>query len=359
MNVFKTFLETFSDYSSFKIELAKKNLIINEDTVENLAIIKLTSDSDLEDPIVNQSKGVIINMVTLKIVAPFVQIPINISETLLNTNGISLVTAAHDGVLIRVYHHDDLWKFSTNRMIFPSRGWNGSRTFADMFSELDSNIDYSTLNQSLCYYYIMEHPDNFNIVKHTTPSLTLIRTINIDTLEIVEIAAEIANFKNIDEIRKGLETAKIGYMVKDKCGNLFRFETSEFMRATKLKNNQSDPRFRWTELRKDDELVAEYLKFFPSCASDFEAMEKRYVSLAKLLHRQYINRFGSHIYTKHHSRHVSTITGLHDLYLSRCERVITSPNITLDDVYNILNDMPNKQLFYLMNPNNVPSTSAC
>ena len=363
------------DLDKFNAELRKRHMSIIQD--DGLILIKLDrTKSDLSDPVVRHAKGVILDAITLKLVAPFVQIPLDVDDddvlASLSSSGIQSVSPAYDGTLIRVYNHNGEWKFSTTGMIYPDRGWGGNRTFADMFSELDETIDYAALDESSCYYYMMRHPGNYNVVKHSSPELVLVRTINCNTLEIVDVDIDV----DVSDVSDSLESitsiirkidlchkpgpilvGEVGLMVKDNDGNMYRFETDCYKEANEIKMNQPDPRYRYLELRNDQDQIDTYLTFFPDQKDAFDLMQKKFNDLATCLFNQYINHYAKRNKVVFHSRHVSFIKEIHELYLQRYSCGECDPRISKNDVASLLNEQEVRRLFYLINPNNVPSSS--
>ena len=357
------------DHVKFNAELSSRHMSTVHD--DGLILIKLDRTmSDLTDPVVRQAKGVILDASTLELVAPFVQIPLDVEDndvlTGLISYGIQSVTPAYDGVLFRVYNHNESWKFSTTGMIYPNRGWSGTRTFADMFSELDETIDYTKLDESSCYYYMMRHPANHNVIKHSKPELILVRTINRETLKIDDHNSIDGTWTNLESISSYIEKinsshepgpilpGKVGLMVKDNDGNMYRFETDCYKEANTIKSNQPDPRYRYLELRNNKDQLDKYLSFFPDHKESFDLMEKKFDDLATLLLRQYTDRYVKHLIVIHHSRHVSFIREIHSLYL---HNTLDTPYIKRDDIVSLLNKQQVRKLFYLINPNNIPTTT--
>ena len=145
-------------FDQLKDELPSHIIIKQEKNTPNLFMLKHSYDAPLNN-MTQSTKGMIVNIKDLTIVAPAVPIPIETDSNdsndstlkqIVDAGGIETIQKAVDGVLFRIYHHGDQWHFSTNGMIYPDKGWRGPRTFADIFAEATDSIDFNVLNKELC-----------------------------------------------------------------------------------------------------------------------------------------------------------------------------------------------------------------
>ncbi len=346
--------------SDLQTYFSKLHLFVQKDKKSDLAIVKFSPESNMSNEETCNSKGIIFDTVTNTIVAPNVIMPIDDSVEQLKKEGVKKITQAHDGVLFRVYYYQGTWRFSTSGMINPTKGWGSQRSFSDLFGELTHMIDYKTLDTKLCYYYIMFHPENHNVVKYSTSSLLLLEVV--DPISGERVSKETSLELTLDEILKNvsdhdviraLGIDDVGYVVESVAGNFFRFETKSFINARKLKTNCPKPKFSWTTILHDKEKRERFLSFFPSDESDFIWMDNRFNALVHLIFVHYIEYYVKRNYIVHHSRHVKTLKNLHILYLNRLNDNVPDPKITETFIRNYLLNLNQKELYYLMNPENV------
>lgn len=375
-------------FDELSLSLSETGIYLREEPSSDLVMFRhqqsarSTPDSDL----LNSTKGLIISKKTMEVVAPHVPIPIDLESEM----GAALAAEAlkaprsvqeiYDGVMFRIYHHNDSWHCSTNGMVKPNKGWNGKRTFMDMMSECD--LDYSLLHKDYCYYVVMIHPDHHNVVKYSEKKLILTQLMHRTSTgawEEVEINLELGDsnlkdptvkFKADEPFLESPEMTAagvkpepvsfVGYLVIDKEGRRFRFESENYKKAKSLRGNNPDPKKLWVNLRKEPERLEVYLAYFPEVRDEFALMSRKFDDLVKTFFSQYGMRFKQRKYVVHHSRHVKSLNELHQVYVRRREAGMDNEaaRITEDDVREFLNTKPDAELFYLINPYNVPTSYA-
>jgi len=372
----------------------KEFFIKSEDDLSILKLPKNVSGSDLS-AYQRAFKSMIFNNKTMNMVAPAVSIPIetegdeNLERAMMQIDdkGLQHIQSLHDGVMFRFYFHNDEWKFSTNGMITPTRGWNGNRSFQELMFDATDNFPFDKLDRSCCYYIILVHPEHHNVVKYCETELYLQDIYNLQTEKFLTLAqinnhleqingengalfinalstvdSELKELLNSDQMTKIVEIPvtpdRIGYLVTDNEGNKYRFESAHFQIAKKFRANQPDKRKIWVNLRNSQVDQEVYLAFYPDDAEVFTDMKTKFNALIKRFFQEYGNRFKLKQNVIHHSRHVKAINGLHAIYEQRRAEGLSNDkaSITKDDIYKYLNQMEDRQVFYLINPDNVPPT---
>lgn len=314
------------------------------------------------------------------------------STILVETDTIAYIQSLYDGVMFRIYYHSGSWHCSTNGMVYPARGWHGDRSFIDLFTEVTSGFDTNeVLNPSLCYYVVIVHPDHHNVVKHHESAMYLTQAISIeDHIELTcdELREEAARINDeskrewfkfdghqlkvpsgtavegigglsFDSITKGPMTGSIGFSVVLKDGNRYRYESAKFRLARALRGNVADVRRNFCSMKKFSPVATSiYLDLFPEDKRMFTDMQKKLDSLVELFFVQYGKRFKCKEYVVHHSRHVKSISQLHEIYNARrsAGQNNDTARITRVDVLNFLLSKDSAELFYLINPDGLPST---
>lgn len=379
-------------YTQLKEALEGHNLVCKENKSDNRTIIKHHTTTELLD--LSNLKGVIFDRETMTQITPAVPVPVEVTcenrdQVLeqLKTQEVSHYYHLVDGVMFRFYWYNDQWCFSTNGMITANRGWRGNQTFIELLQQTLSQPTYVTLLDELdkqyCYYFILTHPQHHNVVAYSESTLTLTRIVRQDTfslLTLTEMQEAIKDLTSISSpwlttedvepligspemlvaVERPVTPDSVGYQVVTVTGQIYRFESASFMAAKKLRGNIADIRQIWIQknVRDNSECQDRYLRYYPSDQHIFTDMASRFNRLVRTFYSQYGRRFKQSKRVSHHSRHVKSMNQLHQIYKDRraSGKANNTAHITEADVHNFLNSKPDKELFYLINPNNVPST---
>jgi len=210
-----------------------------------------------------------------------------------------------EGTLIRVYHYQDKWIYSTKRCINSKRSkWLSSTSFHEMFEEAlakecgDIPI-WDRLEKRNCYSFVMCHPKNNIVVNYDDMKLYHIGTRNMDTLlEIeVDIGIDKVPYKRVEsttlECLKELETTNEltteGYMLIDSNYRRQKFSSKIFKRAREVWGNTNDRFFRYLEIRHaGPKIMQEYLTYFPQDREKFAEYELKVIELSQHILHHYL-----------------------------------------------------------------------
>lgn len=95
-----------------------------------------------------------------------------------------------DGTVIRLFFHNDEWNVATRNHTDAGKcRWNSTRTFRELWNEcLEKYEDFHTdlLDTSMTYMFVIQHPDNEQIIKVETPVIYLIDVYDNTTLTRLE-----------------------------------------------------------------------------------------------------------------------------------------------------------------------------
>jgi len=288
------------------------NLKIKEDVnIDNLVIICNTDKSDFNLKIVNECNGLILDKNTLKIVCYTFDKCSNSLEipNIFDFNNLYIENSI-EGTLVRLYYFNNNWALSTKKCIDASKAsWISNKSFYELFNECintESNkINQENLNKNYCYSFIIVHPENSIVInyKNRYPELYHISTRNMETLE--EIDVDIGIKKNYKMIVERHETEKIienvmnsrdllyeGIIFIDIHYRRWKIKTPIFNRARELWGNTNNRLFRYIELRKDSNMLHEYLLYFPHDNTLFYEYENRLKNLSHDILKYYS---GKHI----------------------------------------------------------------
>lgn len=279
------------NFENLKSVLEKEpfNLKIKEDNnYPTLFLIHNQDNSNFNNKIVNECNGIILDKNTLKIVcytfdkcSDEQNIPDNLDKNKL------FLEYAIEGSLIRLYYYDNKWILSTKRCIDASKSkWLSDKNFVELFNECLGNINMN-IDTNYCYSFIISHPENNIFSKNNTPKLYHISTRNMNNLEEVNmnigvpvldreiISQNVEEF--VQEVINGTtnntNTFFEGYVFIDSNYNRWKFQKPYFKKVRTLWGNNNNRFFRYLELRKDVNLLQEYLTYFPSDKNNFLSYE--------------------------------------------------------------------------------------
>jgi hypothetical protein len=300
-----------SNYDILKnaLESEPYNLKIKEDNnYPSLFLIHNMENSNKELDIVRECNGIILDKNNFKIVCyTFNKLSdeIDIPEYLNKDN--LYIENAIEGTLVRYFNYNEKWILSTKKCIDASKSrWVSTKTFHELFEDclFVKNIENITnLNPNYCYSFIITHPDNNIVVKYTEPVLYHISTRDMVTMSEIEVNIDIVksirtlipkdNIKDI--IQNVMITRQLcyeGVIFIDSNYNRWKFKSPYFNRAREIWGNTNNRLFRYIELRKDVNLLDEYLMYFPNDQSIFSNYEYR----IKILCSQILSIYtGKHI----------------------------------------------------------------
>jgi hypothetical protein len=286
------------------------NLKIKEDAnINNLFVIHNTDKSDFNLKIVNECNGLILDKNSLKIIcytfdkcSNSLEIPTNIDFNNL------YIENAIEGTLVRLYYANDNWLLSTKKCIDSSKAsWISSKSFHQMFNEclntLPNNIEHDKLNKNYCYSFIIIHPENNIVVKYQYPILYHISTRDMKSFEEIDVDIGVEKMfrtkvepNQIQDIIENLMNTRElfyeGIIFIDTKFRRWKIRTPIFNRARELWGNTNSRLFRYIELRKDSNMLDEYLIYFPADRNIFTEYENKLKNLSHDILKYYS---GKHI----------------------------------------------------------------
>jgi hypothetical protein len=281
------------------------NLKIKEDVnFPTLFLIYNGDNSNKDLAIVNECNGIILDKNTFQIVcysfnkcSEQITIPDNLDKNNL------YIENAIEGTLVRYFNYNGTWILSTKKCIDASKSrWISTKSFYQLFEEclLGKNI-IEILNPNYCYSFIITHPENNIVVNYIEPFLYHICTRDMITMN--EIEEDIGIFKltktlitkdKIDDIIQNIIITKQlcfeGLIFIDINYNRWKIRNPYFKRAREVWGNTNNRLFRFIELRKDIDLLYEYLTYFPKDQDIFNSFEYSIKELASYILSIYIRK---------------------------------------------------------------------
>lgn len=91
---------------------------------------------------------------------------------------------AGDGTLVRLFFYEGQWLKATNFSLNLTKinpALSQTKSFETMFAEaaISDSLDYSLLDVSRVYFFLLEHPDNIIIIQHKKPKLVFVGSVKV------------------------------------------------------------------------------------------------------------------------------------------------------------------------------------
>lgn len=181
-----------------------------------------------------------------------------------------VVQDCQEGTLITVFYYGKKWYVTTRRCLDARESnWVEDMSHYDMFMEaIQGKFSLEDLDENNCYFFVLIHSKNSNIIKHNIIDVIHIETQKKYTHEIVDevikskeplTRPKIYEFRSLQEVNKSLEKKNIlqeekkivndeGYILRyyhDKTMKgdytLLKKQTRVYQNLRKIKPNNSNP----------------------------------------------------------------------------------------------------------------------
>jgi hypothetical protein len=184
-----------------------------------------------------------------------------------------------DGVLIGQYYNGGEWKIHTRSTLGANcRYYSNEKTFAMMFEEAKTADHESKLDISMCYSFILQHPENRIVSSVTSPKIYLVDAYkinddnsvsNVDMSTIDLRKPNSFTFENWNALSTKLTEWNIlykhnfqGFVMTSENNDRWKVRTSEYKRVRMIRQNTPRRDYIWlTEWSKGH--LRQYLKCYP------------------------------------------------------------------------------------------------
>ena len=302
------------NYETLKsvLESETYKLKIKEDSnYPELFLIHTQDNSEYNIPLVNECNGIILEKNTFKIVCYTFNKCSDSTDLQVIGQNIDLnnlfLEKSIEGTLIRLFYYNNKWNASTKKCIDASRSkWLSEKNFLQLFEECieeygEVNEFMNNLNTSYCYSFILMHPENKIVVNYTNPSLYHISTRDLISLNEVDIHIGVPknerisisheNFENIiNNLYSATSLLYEGYMFVDLNYNRWKIKSVYFNKVRNLWGNTNNRFYRYLELRKDSNILNEYLFYYNNDRSKFIEYEQKIQNLANFILNIYLSK---------------------------------------------------------------------
>ena len=262
----------------WKEKLSQKPYCLKISEEGNLILFKYNQiDSDFNEPIVNESRGIILEKDTWKVVAYAFNKFFNYGEQYADKIDwdSAIVEQKEDGSLIKVYFYNGEWKVATNGTIDAEDAGLQSdsyKNFRELFDAAarNSGLDFNKLDKNCTYVFELVSPYAQIVSPQKETKIFHIGTRNNITYK--EIEADIGiekpkryalfSLEDCIAMAQTFDFTKEGFVVKDKNYNRIKIKSLDYLKAHRLANNSNINTEHAIDMIKMNE-TEEFLSYFP------------------------------------------------------------------------------------------------
>ena len=291
-----------------------------------------------------------------------------------------------EGTMINVFYEHSEWEIATRSTVGGKitffRVDGNITTFRHMFLDACNyvNLDFDYLDKSLCYSFILQHPENRIVSPIVEKGIYLAKVYKIDKYNVTEIDKReqvrliVANarntegrplpliklpleytFKTFEELKEKYASMNtpyedVGVMVYASNGDRTKFRNPNYEEIRLLRGNQPKLEYHYLSLRKTGKME-QYLKYFPEYKKKFLEFREKLHRFTKTLHQNYVS-----CYVKKEmplkdfpSQYRSMMYNLHQFYLNELRE--TSQYVSNAVVIQFVNNLHPSQQMFLLNYN--------
>lgn len=265
------------DFADLNIKVKQEN---------NLAIFNYGIDCDFTNPIVQEARGIIIDMNTLTVVTWSFRKFGNYGEVYADSIdwASARVQEKVDGSIMKVWFYDDKWHVSTNGTIdaYSNIGsfCSSGKSYGQLFDEgaEDAGLDYSKLDPAYTYIFELVSPEAPIVIHYPKTTIYHTGTRHNDTgLEVnADIGVKKPKEYHLNSLDECIEAAKMinndttldsihdeGYVVVDKDWHRIKIKSPDYLKSHYflMYNNPTDARV--ISIIRSGE-VSEVCAYFPA-----------------------------------------------------------------------------------------------
>ena len=291
---------------AWRDELKNKQILIKENN-EHLAIFNYDIMADFSDPLVQEARGIILNLDTLDVVCwPFRKFG-NFGESYADTIDWSTARVQDkiDGSIIKLWWNSikNNWQFSTNSTIDAGEAGCASLAIAD-YAELVHNADnyhkipFESLDRDKTYIFELTSPENKVVIRYEETHLWHIGTRNNNTGEesIDDIGINKPDEYSLRSLDECVEAAKNlnhpggavekeGFVVVDKNWHRIKIKSPDYLCVHRMIGNGNFSKRRVIEMIKtmDNGTLDNFSSDYPEYAVYIAYYRFKMAELARLI----------------------------------------------------------------------------
>jgi len=203
---------------------------------------------------------------------------------------------SYDGSQIKVFYNEtkESWVISTTRRIDSSRSFYfNNKSFYEMWNESIS-LDYNKLNKDCCYSFILQHPDNHVVARHSNPNVIHVLTRNMKTFNVIDVdigikKPEILSFANKSDIWQSIKRLphyKEGYVVQYE-DSFIKLINVKYKEVKDLRGSSHSLMFHYFCLKRENK-ISKYLSYYPEVTETFLQYEKLFYNACINVYTEYV-----------------------------------------------------------------------
>ena len=205
------------------------------------------------------------------------------------------IMKSYDGSQIKLFYYDNKWVVSTTRRIDADKSYYFSnKSFMEMWKDASKQLDLNKLNTDCCYSFLMAHPDNRVVARHSNPIITHVLTRNMKTFKIVydDIGIkrpELLTFKTKKDIWKSIKSLpynKEGYVVNYN-DTFIKIVNSKYQEVKDLRGSSNSLLCHYFVLKKEKN-IKKFLSYYPETSEIFSTFEKYFNNLCIQVFNEYV-----------------------------------------------------------------------
>jgi hypothetical protein len=285
---------------------------------------------------------------------------------------------SYEGTLLRLFYFSGKWFLSTHRKLnaFKSR-WSGQESFGTLFKfalehefsinenfkfslgEGETMLDkfYSSLDTTKQYMFLIRNTNKNRIVCNP-PLDTDTKLFSVGYFQKGEFVLETTNFlrlpekvnlNNFEELqdyfKNEVDIKNIQGLICFKDGNFrIKISHSDYEKSFKLRGNESSVKFRYLQIRSNNDLVKSYYELYPDMIPVFENYERYIIEIAKIIYRSYIQRFIKKNFITLPTEEFLVMNDCHKWHILNREQ----NRISLEQILTVLNKQPANNINHMI-----------
>ena len=278
-----------------------------------------------------------------------------------------------DGILIGTYWNGTAWKMHTRSMLEANCRYYSQRTFRDLFEQIIPAHFYEVLDKTVCYSWILQHPENRIVCNIRSPRVFLVgaNRIQTDGTVVPLTRSELTHVEEYlprEHIFSSWEAMKArllewndryqhnvqGFVIREvSTGIRWKLRTESYNKVRLMRDNTPRLDYIWlTQWKAHTFLV--YLKIFPEEKRQADLILNRWKTVTTELFQLYTAKFKARSAPEVPPKFRSILQAMHQHYYN-----VLKPDgktLTFREAVDWMNQRDIPQMLYLINYDLRPTT---
>jgi len=267
-----------------------------------------------------------------------------------------------DGVLIGQFWDGSSWKIHTRSMLGAKCRYYSEKTFKTMFYEAITNDQLDHLDKTVCYSWILQHPENRIVSAVRNPRIFLVEANRIgEDGTLVKVSREELSFFETPNIHSFSSWAALsakllewneryhhnfqGFVIHN-SESRWKVRTESYNKARMMRENTPRRDYVWLTQWKAKTLSS-YLRIFPEEKSSALALVNRWKTITSDLFRIYTAKFKAKSSPEVPPKFKGILHAMHQYYYNTLKPA--GKTLTLPEAIEWMNLRDVPQMLYLIN----------